>query len=382
MRAVHLPGLSDAQEPLFSFPTQPPPATALQYTTAVVPQPQSLFKLRQTIYLLRVHATALTRQELTWEETLLPTRFTKEYGPIPGHDVVATIAQVHKSSDAPSPAFKVGDKVLALLAFDRNGAAAEYTFAAEEELALPPSSLSASDEELATIPLSGLSAWQSLFEYGGLSKPTPTLTSSEDRAKRPVILVTGASGTVGVMVVQLGKAAGCKVIATCSTDNVEFVRNSGADVVIDYSIYASVIDALLQTEAASDIEVVMDTVGGATLYSLYSLAVGESDPANKPFAANVRFISVGCPLAALISMSVCSKEDLELLKSAARRRDVKFTFFVVRPDGAQLSQILDLMTENIIRGFVRSVFDLEKGREAMELVEGKGGKGKVILKVS
>lgn len=382
MRAIHLPGLSETQEPPFSFLTRPPTATALHYTTSEIPIPHSPSLSGQAFYLLQVHTTALTRQELTWEETLLPRRFGSKYGPIPGHDVVATIAEVFKPSGSSLPVFKAGDKVLALLAFDRDGAAAEYTIAAEDELAMPPSSLSASNEELATVPLSGLSAWQSLFEHGGISDPLSSSPPAQDTVQKPVVLVTGASGTVGVMAVQLAKAAGCTVIATSSANNADFVRGLGADVVIDYSKFASVAEALVQTEVASNIEIVLDAVGGQTLYSLYRLAAFGSNEASKTFIANVHFVSVGCPLAALVPMTVCSNRDLQEVESAAKEKGMHFTFFVVRPDGTQLSKILGLMTDGKLKGFVRSGFDLEKGKEAMELVEGRGGKGKVVLKVS
>ena len=184
------------------------------------------------------------------------------------------------------------------------------------------------------------------------------------------------------MAVQLAKAAGCSVIVTSSATNVDFVKDLGADVVINYTEHASIDAALLCAEPVADIETVIDTVGGQTLYSLYKLASSKSSEAEKLFAANVRFVSVGCPLTALVPMAVCSKEELQRLESAANKKNIHSKFFVVRPDGAQLSKLLDLMALEKLKGYVRASFDLAKGKEAMELVEGKGGKGKVVLKVN
>jgi NADPH:quinone reductase-like Zn-dependent oxidoreductase len=81
--------------------------------------------------------------------------------------------------------FKVGDKVVALVSFRRNGAAARYCLAAEEEeLALKPRGLGW--EEAASIPLSALRAWQAVFEHGGLAEPTKSTT-----ATRAVKMVQG-----------------------------------------------------------------------------------------------------------------------------------------------------------------------------------------------
>lgn len=378
MRAIHLPGRLENEQAPFSFPSSPPPATALQYTTSKVLLPELPRSSTQTFYLLRVHTTALTRQELTWEETLLPQRFQEKYGPIPGHDVVATVIDVFRPPTASSSAFAVGDRVLALLAFDRDGAAAEYTVAAEEEVAAPPSALDISDEELATIPLSGLSAWQALFEHGRVALPE----ASSYQSHSPVVLVTGASGTVGVFAVQLAKAAGCRVIATSSASNVDFVKDLGADIVINYTEHASVTAAILHNTSAANIEIVIDTAGGQALYSLYRLASTKTNDASRVFRDNAHFISVGCPLSALIPMGVCSKEELQELEPAASEKGTKFTFFIVRPDGIQLSKVLDLVGRGRSKGFVRASFDLQSGQKAMEMVEGKGGKGKVVLRVS
>jgi NADPH:quinone reductase-like Zn-dependent oxidoreductase len=192
-------------------PSEPFPASSLRYDPSQ-PIPSSFSNT--TLFTLKVHATALTRSELTWSETLSPERRTPA---IPGHDVCGTIVALPKIYTQPGHdedakyRFKTGDEVFALLSFSRNGAAAGYCLAAEEELALKPRNVGR--EEAASTPLSALSAWQAFFEHGGLVDSTtstsPILSDASDHVnaenlKR--ILITGASGGVGVMAVQIAKA--------------------------------------------------------------------------------------------------------------------------------------------------------------------------------
>lgn len=177
--------------------------------------------------------------------------------------------------------FDIGDEVFALLSFSRNGAAAVYCLAAEKELALKPRNLG--KVEVASIPLSVLSAWQAFFEHGGLADPTASTTSilsdasAHANAERPKrILVTGASGGVGVMAVQIAKATGAStgvryIAGTCSGRNVALVKDLGADKVVDYTSYSRLADGFAVNEVPFDM--ILDTVGGATLEQCCSPAL-------------------------------------------------------------------------------------------------------------
>ena len=129
-----------------------------------------------------------------------------------GRDLSATVVT---SSDAE---LVPGTLVHGLMATER-GSFAQYVVASASELAPVPATL---DRIVAgAVPLAGLTAWQGLFDHGGL------------RAGQRVLIHAGAGG-VGHMAVQFAKARGATVIATASTDDVEFVRGLGADLVIDY----------------------------------------------------------------------------------------------------------------------------------------------------
>jgi NADPH:quinone reductase-like Zn-dependent oxidoreductase len=128
--------------------------------------------------LVRVHAAAITRDELTWPEDRLPA--------IPSYELSGVIAQV--ADDVHGVA--VGDDVFALTPFDRDGVAAEYAVVAAALLAPRPQRLT--HVESAALPMTGLSAWQGLFEYGNL----------RDGER---VTVVGATGGVGHLAVQLAR---------------------------------------------------------------------------------------------------------------------------------------------------------------------------------
>ena len=136
--------------------------------------------------------------------------------------------------------FQVGDPVYGVMF---SGGYAEYAVAKTDEIAPKPQSLDF--ENAAAVPLGALTAWQAMFDVANLSN-----------GQR--ILITGASGGVGSMAVQLAKAKGAFVIGTASGRNKEFVRSLGADEFVDYTKQPF-------EEVVQDVDVVFDTVGSDTL---------------------------------------------------------------------------------------------------------------------
>ena len=136
--------------------------------------------------LVRVHAAALTRDELTWPVDRLPA--------VPSYELSGVVVET-------------GEEVFALTPFDRDGVAADYAAVPSAVLAPKPASLT--HVEAAALPMGGLSAWQALFVHGRLQ-----------RGER--VLVTGPSGGVGHLAVQLARYAGA-----------ELVEDGAADLVFD-----------------------------------------------------------------------------------------------------------------------------------------------------
>ncbi|MER8157556.1 NADP-dependent oxidoreductase [Streptomyces sp. NPDC094472] len=131
---------------------------------------------------------------------------------VPGIDLAGTVAEL----GAEVSGVEVGDRVVAMLPLDAVGAAAEYVLAPAEALAAAPRSIDLVDA--AALPLTGLSAWQVLFELAEL-KPGQT------------VLVNGAGGAVGSLAVQLAVDAGAHVTAAASPRHAERLQGYGARVV-------------------------------------------------------------------------------------------------------------------------------------------------------
>jgi NADPH:quinone reductase-like Zn-dependent oxidoreductase len=132
--------------------------------------------------LVRVQAAAITRGELEWPVDRLPATPSFELSGV---------------------AVDSGDEVYALTPFDRDGVAAEYALVPAEVLA--PKPLQLSHVEAAALPMGGLTAWQALFVHGRLA-----------RGER--VLITGASGGVGHIAVQLARHAGAAVVESGPVD--------------------------------------------------------------------------------------------------------------------------------------------------------------------
>jgi NADPH:quinone reductase-like Zn-dependent oxidoreductase len=122
--------------------------------------------------LVRVHAAAITRDELTWPTDRLPA--------IPSYELAGVVEAT-------------GEEVMALTPFDRDGVAADYASVPETVLAPKPAGLS--HEQAAALPMPALSAWQGLVVHGRL-----------EPGER--VVVTGAHGGVGQVAVQLVRALG------------------------------------------------------------------------------------------------------------------------------------------------------------------------------
>lgn len=177
--------------------------------------------------LIRVHAAAITRDELTWPEGRLPAT--------PSYEFSGEVVALGESAAD----FEVGDAVYGMAPFDRDGAASEYFAAPEAVFARKPSTID--DAASAAVPLPALSAWQALFDHG--------LLESGQR-----VLVHGATGSVGQFAVQLARRAGAHVIATASSINLDAALEVGADEVVDR--------ATPYETSLSPVDLVFDAAGG------------------------------------------------------------------------------------------------------------------------
>jgi NADPH:quinone reductase-like Zn-dependent oxidoreductase len=145
---------------------------------------------------------------------------------IPGYDVSGTVDALGDGVDG----LAVGDDVIGFLPMTADGSAAQYVVAPADALVAAPTRIPLADA--AGLPSVGLTAWQALFEAGGLTA-----------GQR--VLVNGAGGPVGGYAVQLARRAGAYVIATASPRSRESVRAAGADEVVDHTT-TSVLEAVTE----------------------------------------------------------------------------------------------------------------------------------------
>lgn len=135
---------------------------------------------------------------------------------VPGYDVsgIVDVLGAHVTG------LQVGDAVVGFIPMGADGSAAEYVVAPADALVKAPSSIDLADA--AALPSVALTAWQGLFDLGGLTA-----------GQR--VLISGSGGAVGGYAIQLAKRAGAHVIATASPRSHDAVVAAGADEVIDHT---------------------------------------------------------------------------------------------------------------------------------------------------
>jgi NADPH:quinone reductase-like Zn-dependent oxidoreductase len=235
---------------------------------------------------------------------------------------------------------QVGDEVYGMPWFPRQaGAYAEFVTAPSRQFARKPHSLG--HDEAAAMPLAVLTAWQSLVD-------------AADVRPGQRVLIHAAAGGVGHFAVQVAKHLGAHVIGTARAAKHAWLRELGADELIDYTTTRF-------EDAVRDVDVVIDLVGD------------EHD------ATSTRSLDVLRPGGLLIPVPSGASPDL--LRDA-EARGLRARPFLVEPDGAALSRIAQLVDDGQIAIEVEEVLPLEEAAKAHErLAEGRT-KGKLVLRVA
>ena len=188
--------------------------------------------------IVQVHAAGFTPGELDW-----PTTWTDRAGrdrtpSVPGHELSGVVAELGYGTTG----LTVGQRVFGLVDWTRNGSLAEY--AAVEARNLAPLPADVDHTVAAALPISGLTAWQGLFDHGRLTVGQ-------------TVLIHGAAGGVGSIAVQLAREAGARVIGTGRAADQDTVLDLGADAFLDLQA-----DDLAD---AGEVDVVFDVIGGEIL---------------------------------------------------------------------------------------------------------------------
>jgi NADPH:quinone reductase-like Zn-dependent oxidoreductase len=226
----------------------------------------------------------------------------------------------------------IGDEVFGVTNERFIGAYAEYATAKATMLARKPKSLN--HTHAASVPVVAVTAWQMVFEFAQISPGQS-------------VLIHGGAGNVGAYAVQFAKRAGAVVIATASKKDVYYVRDLGADGVIDYR-------ANRFEDRVKQIDAVLDTVGGETLDRSYGVLK----------RGGVLVSSVAQP----------SSERAE-------QHGVRALFFLVQVTSERLKMIAELIDAGELKTEVGEVLWLNEARKGHEMLEGAPHRrGKIIIK--
>jgi len=272
--------------------------------------------------LIQVGAASFTPTELQWPSTWVDRSGRDRRPVIPGHEVSGTVVALGYGTTG----FDVGCEVFGLTDWYRDGSLAEFVAVEARNVAIKPDVLSHVDA--AAFPMTALTAWQAIFVHADL-KPGQT------------VVIHGAGGGVGTLAVQLGVSAGARVIGTGRDEARDLVLQLGAEQYLDLAH-----DAL---DDVKGVDVVFDLIGGEVLHR------------SSPMLRSGGLI-----------VSVVEAPSVD-------RADVNCLFFVVEPNGEQLTELARRIDTERLRPVVGSVGALSDGpRLWAEKVAG-GIPGKVAL---
>ena len=283
--------------------------------------------------LIRVHAAGVLPADWKVRQGLFQGFHPVSLPYIPGSAVAGVVEEVGPGSTT----FHIGQAVFGR---STHGAYAQYTTTAVARPALMPetfSLLAAKPEtlsfvEAATISGGATTAWTALIDDGGLQP-----------GQR--VLIHGAAGGVGSFAVQFAHWNGAHVIGTTSSANRDVVQALGADTVIDYA-------STPFEQVARDVDMVLDTIGGATLR---------------------RSMSIVKPGGVVVSLLEQPPADL------AQKYGIRASKNTTPPTNDLLSAIAQLIAEGHVKPIVARTFTLAEARQAQELSQSGHGRGRIVL---
>jgi NADPH:quinone reductase-like Zn-dependent oxidoreductase len=271
---------------------------------------------------VQVHASGFVNTELSWPSTWADRRNHDRTPTIPGHELAGVVTALGYGTTGLS----VGQRVFGLTDWYRDGTLAEFVAVEARNLAPLPGDVDYTVG--ASLPISGLTAWQGLFEHGRL------------RSGQRVI-AHGAAGAVGSMVTQLARAFGAYVIGTGRAADRQAALDFGANEFIDLDNE--------QLEDVGHVDLVFDLIGGD---------IGKR---------SARLVRAGGTLLSIVG------------PSEARPSDGLAIDFVVEPERAQLEEIVDRVRDGRLRTNIGAVATLDGAVSAFNATERRPGK--TILRI-
>lgn len=279
--------------------------------------------------LIRVHAAGVNPIDWKVRAGYLSGFLPLAFPVVLGIDVAGVVEAV----GAEVTDFKPGDAVYAWAGLGRDGSYAEYVTVKAVDVAPKPESLDFT--HAAAVPQSGLTAWQALFETGGL-QPGQT------------VFIHAAAGGVGSLAVQLARWKGASVYGTASNGNLEFLRDIGVDEPMDYA-------TLNSDDVARRADLVLDLIGGETQDRSWVVL--------KPGGVMVGLVSP-------------PSEEM------AAPHEARGAFHMTHGSGAQLREIAQMIDKGHLQPYVHTVLPLQEARQAHELSQAGHGRGRIVLQVA
>jgi NADPH:quinone reductase-like Zn-dependent oxidoreductase len=272
--------------------------------------------------IVQVHASGFVPTELEWPSTWTDRLGRDRTPSIPGHELAGVVTALGYGTTGLS----VGQRVFGLADWYRDGTLAEYAAMEARNLAPLPSDVDFTVG--ASLPISGLTAWQGLFQHGRLQAGQS-------------VLVHGAAGAVGSMVTQLAREFGAHVIGTGRAADRQAVLDFGAKEFVDLDN-----DAL---EDAAGVDLLLDGIGGD---------IGKR---------SADLIRTGGMLVSIVG------------PTEVRPVDGLAVDFVVESDRAQLSELVQRVRDGRLRTNIGNVSTLDNAVAALNPTERR--KGKTIIRV-
>jgi len=272
--------------------------------------------------LVEIHASGWVGTELEWPSTWTDRRGRDRTPSIPGHELAGVVVALGYGTTG----FSVGQRVFGLADWYRDGTLAEQVAIESRNLAPLPEDVDFTVG--ASLPISGLTAWQGLFQHGRL------------RAGQRV-LAHGAAGAVGTMVTQLAREAGAHVIGTGRAADREKALDFGAHEFVDLDH-----DRL---EDIGEVDLVFDVIGGD---------IGKR--------------SAGLVRAEGILVSVVGPSE-------ALPRDVQAVDFVVEADRAQLDEIAQRVRDGRLRTNIGTIASLDEAVATFSATA--RSRGKTVIRI-
>ena len=294
---------------------------ALQVEQVPIPQPVD------DEVLVRVHAAGVNPVDGKTRSGEFPPVGEGDLPVILGRDLAGTIEAVGTRAHY---MLSHGDKVFAFIDFDR-GAQADYVVVKAIELCAIPDGIDMATA--ASIPLAAMTAWQGLFDHGGL-----------EAGQR--VLIHGGAGGVGQFAIQFARWKGAEVVATAGPDDQDLIRRLGADVAIDYKSqdFATIVQ---------DVDCVLDLVGGDTQQASWGVIRRNG-----------------------ILVSTLAEPDADIAKAHGVRAAPRW---LARPNAVQLGTIGDLVASGEVTVTVAATYPLAEVAAAQERLEQGHVGGKIVL---